>query len=278
MLSRPPSTSAESTTDETGAPTNVSGSSSDLERSGTDSQHTEDPAVATDRSHLDEAIGASLAWYDDIHAMHGIRTVVRDGLWRSTGPALPWHSIAKTLHPDLRDDAVASAVADRTDCSVADTYGTLDLSPYGFTLLFEAQWLRHPGGPSTRGPHLPEQWSVIDSADRLATWSAIHDYAGVLTEEALSHPRLTVLARYQGMDMLAGAVLNDAGPTVGLSNLWSLDGHSSDVDGALAAAHTMYPGHPVTAYAQGDELARLTQLGFVPLGPHRVWLRSGSTP
>jgi hypothetical protein len=164
-------------------------------------------------------------------------------------------------------------VAERTDCSVADSYGTLDLVNLGYTLLFEAQWLGLPAVPQTDA-RTTTLWSVVTSADQLGAWCNLHDYAGVLTNGVLRHPRLTILASHEGAQMVAGAVLNDAGTSVGLSNVWSVDGGAYAIEGVLIEAHRLYPGRAITAYAAGDELTSLTDLGFVPLGPHRVWLRN----
>jgi hypothetical protein len=216
------------------------------------------------------AVDTSRAWYDDLLALHGVPTGAEDGLWWARAAPPAYHSAAKTLVPRVPAERVLEAVAPLPACSVADSFGDLDLP--GFTLLFEATWLHHPGGRS-RG--MPASWSVVTTPDALVTWCALHDYAGVLPSGVLDHPRFTVLGRHEaGPDgrLVGGAVLHDAGPGVGLSNAWSADdGH--DWDELLAAACAVHPDRPLTDYAGGDDLAVMCSAGFAELGPQVVWLR-----
>jgi hypothetical protein len=43
---------------------------------------------------LRRAVDASIGWYADIFAMHGIGSVLDDGLWSSLAPPPPLHSDA----------------------------------------------------------------------------------------------------------------------------------------------------------------------------------------
>ena len=36
------------------------------------------------------SIAASLAWYADVFALHGLPTAAEHGLWRALGPQLVW--------------------------------------------------------------------------------------------------------------------------------------------------------------------------------------------
>ncbi|HEV2797401.1 MAG TPA: hypothetical protein VGV65_07240 [Nocardioides sp.] len=222
--------------------------------------------------HLGQAVDASRAWYQDIHALHGVSTVVRRGVWQSQGPPPPWHSGVMTLDRNVPVSEVLAAVVDRPSVGVADSFASLDLAEHGFTLLFEAHWLRLDTGRAPAASVVPDHWSRVTSSGQLATWSDLHDYAGVLTD-ALNHPRFEILARHRGPEMIAGAVLHDAGDSIGLSNIWSLEDVAGDIASVLAIARTAHPGRPVTTYARGEELDILVGNGFQVLGPHRVWAR-----
>jgi hypothetical protein len=213
------------------------------------------------------AVDASRAWYDDLLALHEVPTGADDGLWWARAEPPAYHSAAKTLRPGVPAARVLEAVAPLPTCSVADSFGDLDLP--GFAVLFEAAWLHHPGG---RSAGMPASWSVVTTAEELATWCALHDYVGVLPASVLEHPRFTVLGRHLDGLLVGGAVLHDAGPCVGLSNTWSDDG-PLDVDELLAAACAVHPDRPLTDYAGGDDLAAMRAAGFAELGPQVVWLR-----
>jgi hypothetical protein len=104
-------------------------------------------------------------------------------------------------------------------------------------------------------------------------WNQQHDTAGVLPSDLWAHPRFIVLARRDGDDLTAGAVLHDAGTVVGLSNTWSAEDSVVDPGDLLLLAADAYPGRAVVDYAWGDELDTMVSADFAPLGPQQIWLR-----
>lgn len=216
-------------------------------------------------------VRASLAWYEDVFAVHGIPTRSDDGLWWALAEPPPWHSAAKTLRRDVTSDRVLRAVEPFEHCSVADSYGTLDLAAAGFQRLFTASWLhREPPPPAAT---LPDGWHVVTEPGELATWNLRHDYTGVLLPDFLEHPRFTVLALGAVDGPVGGAVLHEAGDTLELSNAWALGGGAEDVAAMVACAAVLHPGRPLVGYAHGDELDRWLAAGFRVTGTHVVWVR-----
>jgi hypothetical protein len=167
-------------------------------------------------------VDASLQWYDDVFAVHGIPTLLAGGLWCAKGEPPRWHSAAKTLDPTVPTDRVLLAVEQFEHCSVADSFGTLDPSAAGFELLFEATWVHRTPLVKPTG-QMPGGWSVVTEPDELRSWNALHDTTGVLVPSLLAHPRFTFLARHEDGVLTGGAVLHDCrGEIVGLSNTWAL--------------------------------------------------------
>jgi len=221
---------------------------------------------------LRAAVDASLQWYDDVFAVHGIPTARGDGLWCARAEPPRWHSAAKTLEPRVPAHHALSAVEPFEHCSVADSFGTLDLSHAGFAVLFEAAWVHHEPPAPTGG--LPAGWSVVTRADELDEWNVRHETTGVLLPEMLAHPRFTFLAHRAGGLLDGGAVLHDVrGEAVGLSNGWALPGTTLDVAAVIACAGTVHSGRAIVDYARGEELDALVEAGFSRLGPQVVWVR-----
>lgn len=219
----------------------------------------------------EQAIRASRAWYDDVFAAHGIPTRVDDELWWALAEPPPWHSAVKTLGRDVPADRVVRAVEPFEHCSVADSYGTLDLVPFGFRRLFTAAWLHHEGArPSVS---LPDGWGVVTEPEDLTRWNEQHDYAGVLLPAFLDHPRFTILSRHQSTDLAGGAVLHEVGPCVELSNAWAAQEGDEDIAAMVACAAVHFPGRPLVGYAHGDELGRWLAAGFRATGAQVVWVR-----
>jgi hypothetical protein len=214
------------------------------------------------------AVDASLAWYDDIFALHGLPAGRSELLWHALAAPPPYHSTVKTVVPGVSAQQVLEACAPFDRCSVADSFGDLVLP--GFSLLFEAVWLHAPGG---RSVGLPPGWSVVSRPETLTLWSTRHDYVGVLTADVLHDRRFTVLGRFHGDALLGGAVLHDGADAVGLSNSWSEDALPLDMAEVLEAARAIHPHRAVTDYAHGDGLPLMLAAGFEPVGTQRVWVR-----
>jgi hypothetical protein len=220
---------------------------------------------------LRAAIGASLGWYDDVFALHGIPTRLEHGLWSALGEPPPWHSAAKTLEPGVEAAQVLLATDAFERCSVADSFGDLTLDRHRFELLFEAAWFHGPAVDGPPGP-LPAGWSVVSTAPDLAAWSEPHDYSGVLLPGVLDNPRFRILARHRDGALVGGAVTHRGTDVVDLSNVWG-DDDPSLYDEVLAAVQALHPGRAVTGYADGAELEEMLTLGFTAVGPHRIWIR-----
>jgi hypothetical protein len=220
---------------------------------------------------LRAAVDTSLAWYADVFALHAVPTRVEEGLWWALDDPPPWHSRAKTIEPGVGVERVLEVVEQG---AVADSFGDLDLRPYGFTVLVDATWLHHRvGRPSS---DLPSGWTVVQEVGLLAEWNRAHDYAGVLLPSVLDAPAFTVLARHSGGVLVGGAVVHRGDrrhDVVGLSNAWSTD--SSEIVHAelLTVVAALHPGAGVTDYAWGPDLDAMLAAGYTPLGPQRVWVR-----
>jgi hypothetical protein len=221
---------------------------------------------------LRDAVSASVSWYDDVFAAHDIAVSRAGGLWTSVGPAPAWHSVVKTLEPGVDAGTVLEAMEPHGQGSVADSFGDLHLAPYGFELLIDATWVSRPPDGNPR-PSPPAGWSVLDDPRALTEWNALHETTGVLLPSLLEHPHFTFLAHHEEEVLTAGAVIHNGTSAAGLSISWAAPGHDLDWLGVIACVGVQRPGCTVVDYAWGDDLARLLEVGFSPVGPHRVWAR-----
>ena len=104
-------------------------------------------------------------------------------------------------------------------CSVKDSFADLDLSPHGFTVLFDARWLfRGPVSPRTRARL---GWQLITSDDDLERWAVAAGLEGIIRPELLSEPTVRVLAVRDEQAVTTGAIINRTGATVGVSNVFT---------------------------------------------------------
>jgi hypothetical protein len=62
------------------------------------------------------------------------------GVWRAAGRPARLFPDAITLRGGVAAGHLAEALSGRKGCSVKDSYADVDLAPYGFRELFNAQW------------------------------------------------------------------------------------------------------------------------------------------
>jgi hypothetical protein len=188
-----------------------------------------------------DAVRENAEWCDLVARAHGIDTGSTAGVWWARRRTPEFYPDAVTLVPDARAEDVLAPIDASPGASVKDSFAALDLAPYGFEVLFEAQWI-------TRAP-------LTDSA---SDWVVIDD---------LGHPDVAVLA---SPDRTARVVAHRSGTVVGLSNLEPGD---RGWPAAVAAVSAAFPGRTVVGYERPEGLAPAIAAGFAPIGPLRVWLK-----
>jgi hypothetical protein len=157
-------------------------------------------------------------------------------------------------------------------CSVKDSFACLDLRSCGLEVLFEAHWIYrppeiHPGAYST--------WTVIHSdAEREAWMRAAHAEVAVPLA-ALCHPSVCVLAIERDGQIVTGAIANQSGSVVGVSNLFGAAWSDPATWVSLAAAlATAFPTMALVGYETGDRLDAAVQARFQMIGPLRIWVQA----
>jgi hypothetical protein len=183
-----------------------------------------------------DAVRENAEWCDLNVRAHGVATRFEPGLWWARSRTPEFYPDAVTLAPDVSAAMVLDRIDTSPGASVKDSFAALDLAPYGFGILFEAQWITHPALPDPAS-----DWFALDEID---------------------HPDVAVLA---SPDRSARVIAHRCGDVVGLSNL-DLGRHGWP--DALAAVCSAFPGRTVVGYE------REIPPGFTGTGPLRVWFRA----
>ena len=209
------------------------------------------------------AVDASVGWYDDLCALHGVGSVLVDGIWSALAPPPPLHSAAVTVEPDVTAERVLARLADGPRGGVKDSFSTVDLGAAGWELLLSASWLHRPPAVPRAG-----RWVDITGVRELAAWTSGHDTADVLLPGLLRSAHFRVLARYERDRIVAGAVARLGSGTVDLSNVHG----DVDWDELASAVARIFPDRQLVGYERGDDLAAAVAAGFSPVGELRVWV------
>ena len=223
-------------------------------------------------------------WCDLFTRTHGIMGRTDRDAWTSPVRTPQGYPDAVTLRPGVDIAALLSRVDTASPaCSVKDSYDDLDLSPHGFHELFRATWIAYPGavahpGADREAPIPGAPWSLVTRPEDLRAWEAGWGHRSrerFFRPELLATPGVSVLASWDGAELLAGAILTTTGaePVVGVSNVFMAGGEVGDAwAGILAWTVAHHPGLPLVGYEAGDDLAAALDAGFQALGPLRIWM------
>jgi hypothetical protein len=205
-------------------------------------------------------------WCGIVCGSHGLAGRTDADAWSVPRRSPPWYPDAVTLRPAVDPDALLARIDAGPGASVKDSFADLDLTPYGFRVLFDAQWIHRPAAGA---PHAAPLTPVTTPAE-LAAWAEAHGGGELFRSTLLADPRVRVLARYDdGGAVVGGAVVSGAG-VHGVSNLFARAVNPVDIWHAVCAS---LPGVPLVGYETGPALEAARAAGFTPVAPLRVWLR-----
>ena len=196
--------------------------------------------------------------------------------WTSLTRTPPLFPDAVTLTPAVTAPDLLARIDPSAGCSIKDSFASLDLGPFGFTVLFEAQWIVRLAQPLPPEPGALN-WQVVREPRGLAQWERVwcgeDGPSGVIRVELLGLDSVAILAAHDGPQVVAGAILNRSSTVVGVSNFFAESGaESAGWVGCLRLADALFPSATLVGYEAGDALVTARRHGFVPAGPLRVWI------
>ena len=221
---------------------------------------------------LRSAVDANVGWYEDICALHGVGSILSEGIWSALDSPPPLHSDAVVVESGVTTDRLLARLEGRTHCGVKDSFARLDLAGAGMDPLFAATWVYREAAPA-RPVGDGSGWAAVRSADQLAAWTAEHDTAEVLLPPLLRRGHFRVLAKLVDDRIVAGAVARLGTGVVDVSNVYAVAGCSVDWAELAAAIGARFPDRPLVGYERGDALDAALAGGFVAVGDLRVWVR-----
>lgn len=196
------------------------------------------------------------SWCAAVCATHGVAVHVADGYLMTDSPTPRLYPDAMTVRPRANANAIAAALADRPFASVKDSYADVDLAPFGFHVLFDAEWFGfEPGGGTGHRLNATDATFDSDFARWVDGWLEVNGSPCPLLASLAQDPRTALILAPEG----GGAIGHAEAGVVGVTNAWGCD-----VTGVLAAG---WSGIPLVAYGP------VPPSGSTSLGPLRVWVR-----
>ena len=218
-------------------------------------------------------------WCDVVCRTHGIDTTFERDAWTSRTRTPPYYPDAVTLVADPSVPELLDRIDGSAGCSIKDSFASLDLTTYGFRVLFEAEWIVR--APTARQAAEPTAgWTLVRDLDVFAAWERAwrggDGPPGVLRGELLEYDSVAVLGAPVGDQIVAGAVLNRSSEVVGISNFFADPGTAAaSWEGCIAFVSALFPRSTLVGYASDVELDIVCAHGFETAGPLRVWVREG---
>jgi hypothetical protein len=177
-------------------------------------------------------------WCDVVCRTNGIVGVFEADVWASPSRTPPYFPDAVTLESNVADERILKLVDTTPGCSVKDSFASLDLSPAGFHILFEAEWISRSTAPPAHPSRVAIDWLPILTARELEAWESV--WSGgrptdrVFLPALLAHHSVAVLGGYLDGRLVAGFVLNQTRDVVGVSNLFTTAGEIADAWSAVS--------------------------------------------
>jgi hypothetical protein len=197
-------------------------------------------------------------WCDILCRAHGVPGRFDPDAWVDPQRTPPYYPDAVSLDPA----AVVERILARIDTitpggSVKDSFATLDLSPFGFEVVHEAEWIRREPRPVSTASDTAERWTPLRDEAELTAWETAWDAGGaalgLFRPALLREPSVEILGASVGGSIVAGAIVNRTGDVLGVSNLFTtLDDLDGAWRGCLAYLEGAHPGSPVVGYEAGE--------------------------
>ncbi len=221
-----------------------------------------------------EAALNNAEWCDAFCRAHGVVGCFDEAAWSSAERTPPLYPDAVTLASGCSGESLVSRVDASAGCSIKDSFAELDLSAYGFEVLFAAEWLCQA---QARASDASQGWSVIADESQLRRWETAWGESPVprpfFRNELLGEARVRILARSEGELLRAGAVANRSRGAIGLTNVFDLErDFEAAWSGAASAAQAVWGGIPVVGYDRGESLDAAHRAGFETIGNLAVWI------
>jgi hypothetical protein len=215
------------------------------------------------------AVADNVAWCDAVCRSLGLATSRPPGLWAVAQPP-PLFPHLITLAPQVTAARVVSELDPRTVSWVKDSFASLRLAQYGFSVVVQASWLHHTPGSADGDANC----SVVRPGDELARWTAASGTTGIIPARLLADPAVRLVTVHKGGRPVGGAALSISEGVVGISNVFGA-GASPDVtwEALVSAVGRLVPGRALVGYEQGEGLDAAMRAGFVSTGRLRIWLR-----
>lgn len=207
-------------------------------------------------------------WYAMMWDVRGLR-YHRDAFgFRAIDPPPPYHGWVTLASLDAPIPNIVAPLAGMAGFGVKDAYAAHDLSGFGLTKLFEAQWIWHD--PDATGD--TTGWSQVTTQAELAVWEDAWRVTSPTGQRQFPNAMLArndmrIWGRKADDGYDAGFIANLSSDCVGLSNCFGTQMRAA----ATTLAAAFGAGLPLVGYEREEDLEAARSAGWDAIGPLAVW-------
>jgi hypothetical protein len=233
-----------------------------------------------------KAIQNNLDLYKIILGSHQVESFETDDLWYCLERTPPLYSNLITKEKTWAPDSIFEAInriyetKQWAEWSVKDSFGTLNLTGYGFLKLFDAQWIYLScKNFSIRNDHRIQFKIVKDEGDLLKwikAWEAGEaESAGnkIFKSTLLANGDVYFVTAYQGTQIIGGCLINTTDKVLGISNSFGPERDIHYWSSLISFVLENIAPLDIVGYIGNELLRLLMSLSFAPVGGLSVWLK-----
>jgi len=234
------------------------------------------PFGRMDPNRLKHAVANNVDWCRAIARSHGIESHQGQDVWYCSEVMPPFYPNLVTLEPMTRVPREVDRLATMlpSGWGLKDSFASLELASYGFTLLLTAEWfVREPAAWTARTIVPPDAVQAANTESALSAWvdawSETPPGSSIFEPQLLEEESVEFLFVVRDGKVRAGIATNLSDEVVGISNAF---GEPRFLSACIRRCAELHPARAVVGYGSSAEMRGLRALGFCSLGALRIWL------
>jgi hypothetical protein len=239
----------------------------------------------TTDTRLRKAIDNNHGLYQAILVNHGVPFTIDKEIAYTLNNPPPLYSNLVTRSRMWRPDTIFNEINGTAEeehwsgWSIKDSFDVLDLVPYGFEKLFNAQWIHLPAEKFTQVGSGRTSYRVLRTSDELSDWISAWGGAEVTQGDEIFHPRLLenpsihFVGGYESGKLICGCLVNATDDVLGISNFFAPLASASLLSNVLEFIFDAVGKRDVVGYKRHEFAEELGVLGFEAVGDLAVWLK-----
>lgn len=222
-------------------------------------------------SQVDRAVLNNIAWCEIVCDTHEIAGILNENLWGLLSKAPAFYPEIITSSRNATIEELKYFIENGEVSSIKDSYANLDMLPFGYKILFEADWIYH-ASVSDLEP-IQTNWRVITAEKDLAQWTIRSGLESVIKPDLLKLKDVKFFI-LENNDGISGFIANLSAHVVGISNVFSVGNEYKSLWWDIPKiVSTEFPGLSMVGYEHNSSLAAAHLSGWTSTGSLRVWIK-----